>query len=101
MTIYELQTSMTTAAGNISVVSLKIPGGILGYVLVRANTDTTNFRFKLTDDNSVDRLNYGFHQGEIVDEKIHIPVTGAYTASITNASPDDTFQIILSVQEGR
>lgn len=99
MTIYEHKTSLTTASGTIGTISLKVPGGLLKYVLVRANTDTTVFRFKLTDDNSRVRLNYGFHQGELVDDKISMPITGAYTASITNASPDDTFDVVLAIQE--
>jgi hypothetical protein len=99
MMIYEHRTSMTTVAGTISTVSLKIPGGLLRNVLVRANTDTTVFRFNLKDDNGVTRLNYGFMQGELVDETITMPLSGAYTATITNASPNDVFQIILGVQE--
>lgn len=99
MTIYEHKTSLTTAAGTVSTVSLRIPGGILRYVLVRANTSGTVFRFDLKDDNDKVRLNYGFSTGELMDDKLTFPITGAYTASITNASQDDTFEVILSVQE--
>lgn len=99
MTIYEHRTSMTASAGNISTLTLRIPGGLLRYVLVRAQTDSTLFRFNLKDEDSKTRLNYGFHQGELIDDKITMPMAGQYTASITNASADDTFDIILSVQE--
>jgi len=90
---------MTTASGSVSSATLKIRGGLLRYLLVRANTSTTVFRTTLVDDNSVTRLNYGFHSGELVDDKISIPVAGSYTIQIQNASPDDTFQIVASVEE--
>lgn len=99
MTIYEHTTSMLTASGTISTATLNIRGGILRYLLVRANTDSTVFRVNLQDNNSVTRLNYAYHTGELVDDKISIPVAGAYTINITNASPDDTFRIIASVEE--
>lgn len=99
MTIYEHTTSLTTVAGAISTVSLRIPGGLLKQVLVRANTATTSFRLDMQDENGVTRLNYGFHKGEMVDNTIGMPITGNYTLNITNASPDDTFRVILSVQE--
>jgi hypothetical protein len=99
VTIYEHRTSLTASAGEVSTTSLKIVGGLLRYVLVRANTATTNFRLTLKDDHNTERLNYGFHKGEIVDDKLSMPVDGTYTAVITNANQDDTFELILSVQE--
>ena len=99
MTVYEHKVSITASSGDVSSTSLKIPGGLLRYVLVRANTGSTVFRFELKDDNGRVRLNYGFHTGEIVDNTVTLPMDGAYTASITNASPDDTFYVVLSVQE--
>lgn len=100
MTIYEHTTSMTTASGSTSSATLKIPGGLLRYLLIRAQTSqTTEFRANLVDENNVTRLNYAYHVGEIVDDKICIPIAGRYTINITNASPDDTFQMVFSVQE--
>jgi hypothetical protein len=68
MTIYEFVTSgIPTAAGSVSSTTLKIQGGLLRQMLVRANTASTVFKVNLSDDNSTTRLNYGFHTGEIND----------------------------------
>lgn len=100
MTIYEHRTDVTTASGSVASISLRMPGGILRDVLVRANTSSSCiFAFNLTDENGVVRQNYAFHRGELHDTQIQLPVTGKYTANITNASPDDTFTLILAVQE--
>lgn len=99
MTIYEHKTQVTAASGSTSSDTLKVRGGILRYLLIRANTSSTLFRASLVDENSVTRINYGFSTGELVDDKIAIPVVGTYTINITNASPDDTFQVVFSVEE--
>lgn len=99
MTIYEAKTTLTVLGGSGNTVTLRIPGGLVNYLLIRANTASTVFRADLTDEDSVVRLNYDFHEGEIIDDKINFPVTGRYTVNITNASPNDTFRIIFAVRE--
>ena len=98
MTVYEHRASVTTASGSIGSSTLNMKG-LLRDVLVRANTATTVFRVDLTDSNSVIRLNYAFHTGEMHDDKISFPVQGTYTVNITNASPNDIFTLVLAVQE--
>ena len=100
MTVYEHKSSLTTASGSVSSVTLNIPGGLLKYLLVRANTSTTVFRTEIVDDNDITRLNYGFHTGEIMDNTVSLPVTSNIKVNITNVGPaDDTFQLIIAVQE--
>ena len=103
MTIHEHRVSVTTVGGSIASTTLTIPGGLLRQVLIRANTSTTVFRADLTDSNSIARLNYGYHTGEINDTGVTgalpLPVAGTYTLNITNASPNDTFSVVLGVQE--
>jgi len=99
MTIYEHRTSQTASSGSVSSYTLNVPGGLLKQVLIRARTDTTVFRFNLTDNKGIVRLNYGFHSCEINDVNVEFPIVGVYSANITNASPNDTFDIILAVQE--
>lgn len=79
-------------------------GGLLRQVLVRALTDsTTRFQVAIQESGGITILNYGYHNGELNDTgssgALPIPVYGAYTVSITNASPDDTFSIRLICQE--
>ena len=101
MTVYEHTTSMPTASGTVSTASLFIPGGIGRQLLVRANTATTLFRVAIIDGASITRRNWGFHRGELNDtsDNIRLAFAGSYTVQVTNASPDDTFRIILSVEE--
>ena len=68
-------------------------------VLVRANTDTTQFKFSVTNKRGTNVLDYGFHTGEINDWEITLPVHGKYDLTIKNASADDTFEVLLGVQE--
>ena len=74
-------------------------GGLLNYLLVRANTATTTFMTQLEDGDDIVRLNYGLHEGELVDDKINLPVTGRWRVRLQNASVSDTFRIIFSVRE--
>lgn len=99
MTIYERRTSLTASSGSTSTTTLKILGGLCRQIFVQANTSTTVFRVNIQDQNSLQRVDYGFHRGTLNDMNIAIPMAGQMTLSITNASPDDTFQIYVGVQE--
>lgn len=69
------------------------------YLLIRANTSSTVFRADIKDEDGITRLNYDFHDGEIVDSTLKFPVVGSYTINVTNSSPNDTFRVILAVRE--
>lgn len=101
MTVYESTTSMPTSSGSVSTATLYIPGAVGRQLLVRANTATTLFRVKLTDGDGIERRHWGFHRGELNDtsDNIRLAFAGSYSIQITNASPDDTFRIILSLEE--
>jgi len=79
-------------------------GGLLRQVLVRALTSNTAiFQVSIAESGGITVLNYGYHTGELNDTgatgALPLPVSGAYTVSITNASPDDTFDIRLITEE--
>ena len=99
MTIYEHRTSLTVSGGSVSSTTLRIIGGLCRQLLIRSNTSTTVFRADLQDSNGKTRRNYDFHQGELNDMELTLPMVGTYTINITNVSPDDTFDLILAVQE--
>lgn len=99
MTIHEHRVSITAAAGSVASTTLNIRGGLMRNFLVRANSSTTIFRANLVDSNSVTRMNYGFHEFEINDQNVSFPMVGTYTLNITNASYDDQFQVVLSIEE--
>jgi len=99
MKVYEQRASITTSAGNYNQLTLKNIGGLLRYLLVRANTSTTNFQVTLTDYKGVIRKRYGFHTGELIDDQLTMPVSDEYSIGIVNGSPDDTFTVVFGVQE--
>lgn len=99
MTIYEHRTSMTVSGGSKSSTTLRIVGGLCRQLLIRSNTSTTIFRVDLQDSNGKTRRNYDFHQGELNDMELALPVVGNFTINLTNVSPDDTFDLIMAVQE--
>lgn len=98
MTIYQHRATVTAASGATSTTTLRVRGGICRQVIITANTATTVFRANIVDENSLTIENYGFHTGE-VNEKTTIPMAGSYIINITNASPDDTFKIMIGVEE--
>ena len=101
MTVYEHRTTLTAASGAATGSTLFIPGGIGNQLLVRANTTSTLFRVDLKDENGIIRCHYGFVRGELNDQELRLAMTGSYAIEITNADADDTFTVILSVEERR
>lgn len=103
MNIYRHETSQTAASGSVSSTTLNVRGGLLRQVIIRAATNTTVFRTNIEESGGIVVLNYGYHTGEINDTgtegALPLPVLGPYTINITNASPDDTFNIRFLVQE--
>ena len=99
MTVYEQRATVTASAGAASSIGLNIPGGLIQQVLIRANTDTTVFRVNLTDASGLRRRDYGFHTGELNDVGLRLAIAGSLAVNITNASPNDTFAVLVSVQE--
>lgn len=99
MLIYQHRATVVAASGSTSTATLKVFGGLLRQVLVTANTASTVFRANLVDENSVTVENWGFSTGQLREDAIALPVAGTYTLNITNASPNDTFTILLGVQE--
>lgn len=99
MTVYEHRTSLTAVSGVATTTTLRVPGGLCRQVLIRANTATTLFSANLTDENGTVRRHYGFHRGEVNDMDIQFAMAGEYDINITNASPNDTFTLVVSVQE--
>lgn len=101
MSIYEFRTSLTVAGGSASTVSLPVNGGMMQQLLILANTSTTVFRASIVDSRSITRRRYGFSTGELNDVGSFFPMVNRYTLNITNASANDTFQVVMAVQDGR
>ena len=98
MQIYEHRTSQTAASGIVASSTLKVCG-MLQNVFVSAGSDNTLFKFDLVDDGGITRVRFDYHYGEINKFGLGFPMRGEYTCNITNASIDDTFDIVLGVEE--
>lgn len=98
MHIYTHRATVTAASGEVTTTTLPIRGGLLRYLLVRANTDTTVFQVRLEDENAVIVKRYDFAEGEMYDE-MALAVAGSHIVRITNASPNDTFTVAVKVEE--
>lgn len=99
MTIYQYRAKLTTAAGATSQVTLPIRGGLCRQVFVTANTSTTTFFVNIQDESSLRILDYPSHTGTLNDVGMAVPMAGKYTFAITNASPNDTFNILMGIEE--
>lgn len=98
MNFYKLATSMLISGGSSSLVTLNIVGGLCRQTIIKAQTDSTVFKFNIVDDDSVTIRNYGIHKGELNDTQDY-PLEGVNTLNITNVSATDTFDIKLMVRE--
>ncbi len=100
MTIYPYRAAnISTASGATSQQTLNIRGGLCRQVYIIANTSTTIFKVNIQDESNLKIMDYPSHTGILNDVGMAIPMAGKYTISITNASPDDIFNIFMGVQE--
>ena len=99
MHIYEHKTTITASAGSTSTFTLKVIGGLMRQLYIKANTDTTVFRANIQDEDGINRLDWGFSKGILNEVGLAFPMVNKYTVNITNASPNDIFTVRLAVQE--
>lgn len=90
--------TLTTASGTASTNTTKYSGVVLKHISINFNTDGTTFDLKLTD--RKDRIVYqqkGLESpyNEITD----LPLRGIYTVNLSNASRDETVNVLLDVVE--
>ena len=98
--IYTHRALVTVAGGSIGTTTLNVHDGLVQQVLIRALTSgLTMFRANITDESSLVRRHYAFHEGEINDVGLSLPIAGQTTVNITNASATDTFRVAFAVQE--
>jgi len=72
--------------------------GLLKQVVVRSTSDDTMFDFSLTSD-LADVVYRRTDVTHLINEEIEVPFHGVYTMAITNATKNEAFTILLSVQE--
>lgn len=100
MSVYRHTTTVVIAAGSAASLTLNIFGGTLGHILLRSTGNTTLFRAQLDDEDGLTILNWGYHEKEINDTGMDVPIVGPHTIRITNASAEDLFRVYLAVKEG-
>ena len=99
--IYFHPATLTTAGGTNNTLTLRIPHGICQQVLIRALTSSaTVFSADITNSDSALRvLDFGYHEGEINELDVGLPMAGVYTLNINNASVAETFRVLVGVEE--
>lgn len=98
--LYVHRANVTVSGGSVGTLTLNVHDGLAQQVLIRALTaGTTVFRADITDTNNLVRRNYAYHEGEINDVGMSMPLSGTTTVNVTNASATETFAIVLAVQE--
>ena len=89
--------AVATVGGAWSANTVSI-NGLLKQVLVRATTASTMFDFSLTSDQN-DVVYKRTDMTGLINEEIEVPFHGVYTMAITNATKDEPFTVLLSVQQ--
>lgn len=93
-------TGVATTGGSWQENTLKISGGYLKEIYVKATTTTTTFDFDLVD--SKDRVIYdeNGNYGLLQQVEREICLKGIYTMRIANASANEPFEVYSAVDEG-
>ena len=99
MQIHRHIATVTTAGGSGSTNTSPFRGGLCRQVLIVSGTTTTTFRSNLTDPDSNTVRSYSTVTGTLNDDNRILPVRGAYTLNVTNASADGNFTCMLMVEE--
>lgn len=100
MNPYIHKATISTAAGAANSTTLNVKGGLWRQFIVRANTSNlTIFRATVEDENAVILRHYGYHEGDLNDTTMAIPVVGVLTIRISSASAAETFSVRLGVEE--
>ena len=98
MSVHIHKAVITTAAGVGNSATLAIRWGLLRHLIIRANTsNSTLFRATVDDENDVTLLHYGYHEGDLNDTQIAIPVVGILTVRISSSSAAETYTIRVGV----
>lgn len=97
--VYQHRAVVSTSAGSTSTTSLNVLGGLCRQVYIAANTSSTVFLANLQDESNLKVMDWGTHTGVLNDIRIALPMAGKYTLNITNASPNDIFNVLMAVEE--
>ena len=89
--------TITTASNTVSVNTKKL-NGKLCYLYVKAKTSTTEFDFQIIDVDGRIVREYVDETGIIRDDQA-LPFDGKYTLKILNSGADETFEIMMMIEE--
>lgn len=87
--------TLTTSSGSDS--DTFTAQGICHQILVKPATSSTQYDVSLTDTNSIVVFNNTDEVGTM-NEFIALPVSGAYTISVDNATADEAFTVLIVIR---
>ena len=91
--------SGTTVSGSLSINTVNFrKGGLLSLVGVRPATASTQYDIKIVDEDSFTMYERTSETGELAEEVL-LPIKGIYTITISNATKDELFDLILFLRE--
>lgn len=96
--IHKEKLAITTASGTISGNTSARIQGLLRSISVKPTTASTTFDIKLVDDQSVTLWERLSETGSF-SEQVALPFRGVYTLTISNATNDEAFTIMLGIEE--
>ena len=92
--IHVIKISQTASSGAWSFNTVKIEGGILSQIIVKALSADTTFDFTITDNEDVivyDTAERGLSATGTLNDDVNIPFKGTYTLAVSGASADEAF----------
>jgi len=92
-----ISATITAAAGAVSVNTKNI-NGILSYLYVKSASSDTEYDFQILDADGRIIRTYTDETGTIRDDQA-LPLDGKYTLKILNSSADETFDILMMIEE--
>ena len=97
MLIHQEKYNITPVSGTVGQ-TIFTGRNMLRHIFVKATTGTTTFDAKLTDIYGNDVFIRDDYTGEL-NELLEFPAIGNWTLTITNASADEVFNVLLLFEE--
>jgi len=99
--IYKIPINGNTVSGTFSINTLKVSGGILEYIYIKATTNDTSFHVKVVDDANNIIYETSTKPVGFLRDRPMIPIIGIHTITIYGAKRDELFTGCVAIREGK
>jgi hypothetical protein len=98
MSQYKYKPTVVTATGTWTGDTMSVLGGVCTQIYAKSATSTTTFDLKIQDVENIELRKFTAVVGE-VNDLMKWSAQGVLTVTIENASADETFDVIVVVEE--